>query len=116
MLGDGSSRVVYGVPAVQAQQVLAAAAKALAAAEAAAAGHNEGLEAAVAQAAVEAASGALQEGKRLVQRVKEQSRCAAASLAVHLKWRSPEWLLSAVLFLLPSPAMQCSACRRGLPE
>ncbi len=68
---------------MQAQQVLAAAAKALAAAEAAAAGHKEGLEAAVAQAAVEAASAALEEGKRHVQQLKEQARYAGSFVVNH---------------------------------
>ncbi|CAL8471458.1 g11000 [Coccomyxa elongata] len=74
---------------VEAQQVLAAAAKALAAAEAAAAGHKEGLEAAVAQAAVEAASAALEEGKRHVQQLKEQARALDASRGEHMRLQHP---------------------------
>lgn len=66
---------------VQVRKVLDAAVKAHAVAEAAAAAHKEGLEAAVAQAALEAASAALQDGKRRVQELKDRNRRALSALA-----------------------------------
>ncbi|BDA46842.1 probable 5'-3' exoribonuclease 1 at N-terminal half [Coccomyxa sp. Obi] len=90
----------------EAQQVLAAAAKALAAAEAAAAGHKEGLEAAVAQAAVEAATAALAEGKRHVQQIKDQTRALEATRAEHMRLQHP---------YAPFPIDRLEAAVRAVP-